>query len=208
MNTLMMRVSAIERLLESAKPAGAGLPLAEGVVSCCEELVRAGEAALALSIVGQSSEVVRTEGQIWAPGLGLRSRREPDPLGDEEAPNEAQSEPLLPPLVCRWIRTIGWTFNVASNLDAFAESCPEGIEGLDLSELTSYGQTLHSRAALSFFLRGDAPRGVRASPPVALEGGPARGRTTHLGVGRIENSTDRANSRKMGQRTGIMYRGP
>src|SRR5262245_63018567 len=71
MNDPLVRAAAIGELVRAGGTAAEPMPLAEAVVSCCEELVRAGESVLAISLATDATEVVGAAGTQSALKLDL-----------------------------------------------------------------------------------------------------------------------------------------
>src|SRR2546422_4120690 len=75
MNDVIARATALKELLESGAHAEATQPVAEAIVGCCEQLIDAGEPALALSLIGSSSILSQGAGDDYRLRLAvLRAR--------------------------------------------------------------------------------------------------------------------------------------
>ena len=75
MNNVLLRAAALKQLIDSDQPGHADQALAEALVSCCDDLVAAGEPILALELADAASQLVSGAPRGWILRLGIARAR-------------------------------------------------------------------------------------------------------------------------------------
>lgn len=84
MNDVLTRAAALENLVGRETPDSPADALAEAVITCCNDLIEAGEPRMAVSLAGNSARLVPRTNRSWALRLGIVQARALRMAGDYE----------------------------------------------------------------------------------------------------------------------------